>query len=248
MSSQLYCTCNRPNTRQTAFARANGFNCSDCNRTLNPDPNAETYQIDNSNQEEASSPIPNFFPPSPLSEHGSFPIPPNNYPNALAQLLGERSFDPPEQPAEEEGEDQFDDQNQEEEAPLIPIRSSSAPLSSRRVNWDEIDTQANQEDDEWPSPPQIQNPSPYQARTPTRIIEVDPFEIVSDNNNPQDEEADWDNFEAQQHPPGPESNSSDHSYQSLLSDFDQEQGSQSEVEEEQELEILEQTFTHRLAT
>ena len=138
MSSQLYCTCNRPNTRQTAFARANGFDCPECNRTLNPDPTAESYQGNNNNQEQPPSPTPNFFPPSPLSEHGNFPIPPDNYPNALAELLEERIFDTPDPPAgstpppaEEEEEDQHNDQNQEEEAPLVPIRSSSAPPATR---------------------------------------------------------------------------------------------------------------------
>ena len=87
MSSQVYCNCNRPNTRQTAFARANGFDCPDCNKRLNPDPNAETYQDDNNDQETPSSPTPNFLPPSPLSQHGSFPIPPENYPGTLSELL-----------------------------------------------------------------------------------------------------------------------------------------------------------------
>ena len=156
MSSQLYCTCNRPNTRQTAFARVNGFNCPDCNRTLNPDPNAETYQENNSNQEEPSSPTPNFFPPSPLLE--VFPIP----------------------PPEEEDNNQHNSWEQDQEAPPA-VRSEGR---------EELDTQQNQDEVRWPSPPQNQNPSPYQARTPIRIIDVDPCEIVSDDNDPQDEEAD----------------------------------------------------------
>ena len=86
MSSQVYCNCNRPNTRQTAFARANGFDCPDCNRKLNPNPNAESYQNDDNAQDSPSSPTPNFLPPSPLSQHSGFPIPPDNYPHTLAEL------------------------------------------------------------------------------------------------------------------------------------------------------------------
>ena len=40
--SGVYCACRKPNTRQTAFARANRFSCPECERTLHPDPSAET--------------------------------------------------------------------------------------------------------------------------------------------------------------------------------------------------------------
>ena len=40
--STRHCTCITPHNRQTAFARANGYNCIDCGRTLGLEPSART--------------------------------------------------------------------------------------------------------------------------------------------------------------------------------------------------------------
>ena len=144
MSSQVYCTCNRPNTRQTAFARANGFDCPDCNRRLNPDPNADTYQENNNTQETPSSPTPNFLPPSPLSQYGSLRIPPDNYPNALSELLNERIFDAPDPPEirqlpeDDEEVNRHNSREQNQHTPPIPVRSTSAPPATRLENREEL--------------------------------------------------------------------------------------------------------------
>ena len=42
--SGVHCTCQTPNTRQTAFARANGYICPDCGRTLGLEPSTRTGQ------------------------------------------------------------------------------------------------------------------------------------------------------------------------------------------------------------
>ena len=42
--SGVYCTCQTPNTRQTAFARANKYICPDCGQTLSPNPSTRIGQ------------------------------------------------------------------------------------------------------------------------------------------------------------------------------------------------------------
>ena len=166
MSSQVYCNCNRPNTRQTAFARANGFDCPDCNRRLNPDPNAETYQDDNNGQESPSSPTPNFLPPSPLSQHGSFPIPPENYPGTLSELLDVPIFDAPDPPEIRQftGDDEDLAQHSREQrqhTPPVPTRSTSDPTATRQNNLQDCDLGQDHYDILPFSPTQNQTPSPY---------------------------------------------------------------------------------------
>ena len=74
--SEEYCTCKKPETRQTAFARANKYACPDCGRTLNPDPNAE-------NEQQTDTLIP------------SRPLSPDSYPTTLSALRSNRGFTPP---------------------------------------------------------------------------------------------------------------------------------------------------------
>ena len=40
--SGRHCTCQTPHNRQTAFARANGYNCIDCGQTLGLEPSTRT--------------------------------------------------------------------------------------------------------------------------------------------------------------------------------------------------------------
>ena len=42
--SEVHCTCQTPNTRQTAFARANKYICPDCGQTLSPNPSTRIGQ------------------------------------------------------------------------------------------------------------------------------------------------------------------------------------------------------------
>ena len=74
--SEVYCVCKKPNTRQTAFARANKFACPDCGRTLNPDPSAETN------------------PQRTNTELTGRPLSPDSYPSTLSALRSERGFTP----------------------------------------------------------------------------------------------------------------------------------------------------------
>ena len=74
--SEEYCTCKKPETRQTTFARANKYACPDCGRTLNPDPNAE-------NDQQTHTLIPNR------------PLSPDSYPTTLSALRSTRGFTPP---------------------------------------------------------------------------------------------------------------------------------------------------------
>ena len=227
MSDQRYCTCARPNTRQTAFARANGYRCPKCDKTLNPGPNSAPYREDNRGQEDPPSPRPNFFPTSPLSEHANAPIPPDNYPNSLSVLRRERIFDTPNPPSNllPTTGDEFipyidPDSVHNEDGPTIPIRSSSAPPAAGALEEGERSPFQEQQEPWWPSPPHNENPSPYQAGTPQRIIEVEPFDIVSDNDEQADDEASWDNFteNPDEHRSRGSSDASDHSYQSLLTE------------------------------
>ena len=75
--SEEYCVCKKPNTRQTAFARANAFACPDCGRTLNPDPSAQVN------------------PQGTSTEPTNRPLSPDSYPSTLSALRSERGFTPP---------------------------------------------------------------------------------------------------------------------------------------------------------
>ena len=233
MSSQVYCNCNRPNTRQTAFARANGFDCPDCNRKLNPDPNAESYQDDDNAQDSPSSPTPNFLPPSPLSQYSSFPIPPDNYPHTLAELRDVPIFNTPDPPEirQSTGEDEEPAQRsrgQRQHTPPVPVRSTSDPTATREDNQQDFDFVEDQDNVPTFSPIRNQTPSPYLARTPQRIIEVDPYEAFSDD------EGSWDDQDIQpRHHSRTASNASHHTYQSLRSINDpQEETHQHATEED----------------
>ena len=74
--SEAYCVCKKPNTRQTAFARANKFACPDCGRTLKPNPSAETN------------------PQRTNTELTSRPLSPDSYPSTLSALRSTRGFTP----------------------------------------------------------------------------------------------------------------------------------------------------------
>ena len=168
MSIQVYCNCNRPNTRQTAFARANGFDCPDCNRKLNPNPNAESYQNDDNAQDSPSSPTPNFLPPSPLSQHSSFPIPPDNYPHTLAELRDVPIFNTPDPPEirQSTGEDEEPAQRsggQRQHTPPVPVRSTSDPTATREDNQQDFDFAEDQDNAPTFSP--IRNQTPWSSMT-----------------------------------------------------------------------------------
>ena len=74
--SEVYCACKKPNTRQTAFARANRFSCPECERTLNPDPSAETNRR------------------QPNTELTDRPLSPDSYPSTQSALRSTRGFTP----------------------------------------------------------------------------------------------------------------------------------------------------------
>ena len=102
------------------------------------------------------------------------------------------------------------------------------PTATRQNNQQDFDFGQDQDDILPFSPAQNQTPSPYRAGTPQRIIEVDPYEAISDD------EGSWDDQDLQpEHHSRTASNASHHTYQSLRSINDpQEETHQRTTEED----------------
>ena len=132
--SEEYSVCKKPNTRQTAFARANAFACPDCGRTLNPDPSAEVN------------------PQGTSTEPTNRPLSPDSYPSTLSALRSERGFTPP--PSQLQPNNQRPEPNEAENRtssqwPTLPLVEhpsqvrAGTPTKVIEIAPDESTTQAN---------------------------------------------------------------------------------------------------------
>ena len=139
MSDQAYCSCARPNTRHVAFARSNGYNCPQCNRILNPDPNSPPYQEENQGTDQPPSLIPNILP-SPLPLAGNeVSLSPVDFPDPPSILSGGRGST----------------------SPPIPVRAPVTPPPVYAAEEGaETPQQHNQEELSWLSPTDNRDPQP----------------------------------------------------------------------------------------